>query len=187
MHRLKHMKDCLICAVESQIKDLHNADAKELGEAIDMIKDLDEAIYYCTIVKSMEESEPSHYYYTEPVHNGRYYKMMGRKGYTEPMMMYRDIDKDMGRMYYDEHGGKHDGGKEYPIEIRDYREGRSPLSRRSYMEAQDLHKDKAHQMQELEKYMRELSDDLTEMVEKATPEEKSLLSKKLSTLATKIV
>jgi hypothetical protein len=55
------------------------------------------------------------------------------------------------------------------------------------MESKELHKDKAYQMQELEKYMRELSDDLTEMVENSSPEEKQMLSKKLSTLATKIV
>jgi hypothetical protein len=33
---------------------LDSVDAKELGEAIDMIKDLSEAIYYCTITEAME-------------------------------------------------------------------------------------------------------------------------------------
>lgn len=195
MEQLKHMKQCLISAVEGQLGNLHNADAKELGEAVDMIKDLEEAIYYCTIVKSMEDSEKQpkqhHYYYTEPTHyNMRYYE--------ERPMYYRDMDRGHGRMYYDGNGGNSSSGsmggstrgyteREYPIEIRDYREGRSPLSRRMYMESKELHKDKAYQMQELEKYMRELSDDLTEMVENSSPEEKQMLSKKLSTLATKIV
>jgi phage anti-repressor protein len=38
---------------------LDKVDAKELGEAIDMIKDLAEAIYYCTITDAMVHTEPS--------------------------------------------------------------------------------------------------------------------------------
>ena len=41
-------------------------------------------------------------------------------------------------------------------------------------------------MKELEKYMQELSSDITEMIEEATPEEKQFLSSKISTLASKI-
>ena len=41
-------------------------------------------------------------------------------------------------------------------------------------------------MQELEKYMRELTDDILEMIEDAIPEEKVILNQKLSTLANKI-
>lgn len=36
---------------------LENVDTKELGEAVDMIKDFSEAIYYCTITESMEKAE----------------------------------------------------------------------------------------------------------------------------------
>jgi hypothetical protein len=36
---------------------LDSVDAKELGEAIDMIKDLSEAIYYCTVTEAMEAKE----------------------------------------------------------------------------------------------------------------------------------
>ena len=54
-HKLKHMKDVLICAVEHEIDNLENANCKELGEAIDMIKDLEEAIYYCTITEAIGE------------------------------------------------------------------------------------------------------------------------------------
>jgi hypothetical protein len=32
---------------------LGEVDTKELGEAIDMIKDLEEAIYYCTVTEAM--------------------------------------------------------------------------------------------------------------------------------------
>ena len=57
MHRLKKMQDCLICCVETEMHDLKAVNTKELGEAIDMIKDLSEAIYYNTIVHSMDETE----------------------------------------------------------------------------------------------------------------------------------
>ena len=54
MEKLKHMKDCLMSCVQNQVSgNLHNVDAKELGEAIDMIKDLEEAIYYCTVTEAM--------------------------------------------------------------------------------------------------------------------------------------
>ena len=46
---LKSMKEQLMNCVQGQLGDLSKVDAEELGEAVDMIKDLSEAIYYCTI------------------------------------------------------------------------------------------------------------------------------------------
>ena len=43
--------------IEGQMTHLDEVDTKELGEAIDMIKDLEEAMYYCTITKAMEQKE----------------------------------------------------------------------------------------------------------------------------------
>ena len=43
--------------IEGQMANLDEVDTKELGEAIDMIKDLEEAMYYCTITKAMEQKE----------------------------------------------------------------------------------------------------------------------------------
>lgn len=193
MERLKYMKEALMNAVQGQLGDLTSVDSKELGEAIDMIKDLSEAVYYCSIVKSMEDTEKEgkekHYpvMYYPPMDYNRYYP-------TE----YRDMDRGMGRMYYD--GGSSSNGsssgmsgnqggssRNYPIELRDYREGQSPLTRKTYMERKMHGGDKAMQMQELEKYMQELSRDVTEMIEGASMEEKQILQKKLSALATKIV
>jgi hypothetical protein len=54
MHRLTQIKETLIDVVEMELCDLSKVDTKELGEAIDMIKDLEEAIYYCTITEAME-------------------------------------------------------------------------------------------------------------------------------------
>ena len=60
------------------------------------------------------------------------------------------------------------------------------MSRKSYMESKEMHHTKATQMKELEKYLQELSTDITEMIEGASPEEKQLLEKKISLLASKI-
>jgi hypothetical protein len=63
----------------------------------------------------------------------------------------------------------------YPITMRDRREGRSPLSRKTYMESKEMHQDKNVQMRELENYMAELSQDISEMIQMASPEEKAVL------------
>lgn len=74
---------------------------------------------------------------------------------------------------------------------RDGREGRSGQSRRTYMETKEMHKsntpqDKQEKMKSLESYMKELAEDVTEMVEDASNEEKTMLKAKLQTLAQKI-
>ena len=112
-----------------------------------MIKDLSEAIYYCTITESMEKSdkEKKEYPITYPVEY-RYYP-------TDYNRYYRDMDREYGNMYYTDYamnngsgsqGGNRnyqDGNRQttgesrnYPIELRDYREGRSPMTRKNYME-----------------------------------------------------
>lgn len=180
IEQMKNMKHTLMNCVQGQLGDLSSVDAKELGEAIDMIKDLSEAIYYCTVTEAMHENkkeEESRYY---PVDYNRYY---------------RDMDRENGIMYYtDSHGVSHPSanmttgsqGRRTYME-RDYREGRSPMTRKTYMEHKQMHHGKEVQMQELEKYVQELTHDLMEMVEDASPEEKQILKNKLSTLATKIV
>ena len=194
MERLKHMKETLIGCVQTQLSDIHNVDTHELGEVIDMIKDLEEAMYYCTITKAMEEKEK------EPT---KYYIPMTYPYYLPD----RDMDKDeWGRMYYpqgrDSQGRFTEGNsggrknyrekpyyydeREFPMELRDSREGRSPMSRRMYMESKELHKDKDTKIRELDKYMKELSEDLVEMIDDASPEEKQLLERKISALATKV-
>jgi hypothetical protein len=86
-----------------------------------------------------------------------------------------NMNSSNGRNYYEE-----------PNMWRDEREGRSHMSRRMYMEAKDMKRDKATQLRELEKYMQELSQDITEMIADASPEEKQYLEKKITALASKI-
>ena len=204
--RLKHMKETLMCAVEMQLCDLGEVDTKELGEAIDMIKDLEEAIYYCTVTEAMQK--PGHEMEFEMKKGGQHQEENG-----ESRMYYRDggsrMYADEGRRrrsdgtFYAEGGqnygyGDHNnsdssgmnysGGMSYAdgAMYRDQREGRSYNSRRMYMEAKDMKRDKATQLRELEKYMQELSQDITEMIADASPEEKQYLEKKISALASKI-
>ena len=54
MHkRLMAMKQNLASAIEAQLCNLNEVDCEELGQAIDMLKDLEEALYFCTITESM--------------------------------------------------------------------------------------------------------------------------------------
>lgn len=57
IERLESMKNSLMSCVEGQFSDLKTVDAHELGEAVDMIKDLAEAIYYCTVTEAMNQKE----------------------------------------------------------------------------------------------------------------------------------
>ena len=71
------------------------------------------------------------------------------------------------------------------------REGRAGMSRRSYMETKEMHngnspEDKDAKMKELEKYMKSLSEDVTELFSGMSPEEKQLTKTKLTTLVTKM-
>ena len=133
---------------------------------------------------------------------------MPRRGYETPIEYhmtpemyrehdpeyYRDMDRDMGRMYYTDTGMRGNMGNSSRTGnsgMRDGREGRSGASRRSYIETKEMHPDNSQEskqakMKELEKYMGELSGDITEMIAGASNEEKTMLKAKLQTLMQKI-
>lgn len=186
MEQLKQIKNCLMTQIMSQMGNLQDVDTKELGEAIDMLLDIEKSMYYCSITKAMEEKEPEVGYYTDR----------------------RDMDYPRGRMYYAGNGvaggnsssmGNQAGSRNYTdpwqypgnyyyterpmnFSIRDEREGRSPMQRRMYMEAHG----QEQKMEELEKYMKELSNDIMDMIKDASPDERRMLQQKISTLASKI-
>lgn len=139
-------------------------------------------------------------------------RFVSRRGYRDYRMMPdmdRDMDLSMGRMYYDGLGGRTDtmnsgrgnaegnftSRRNYGMYddkadnmMRDYREGRSGMSRRGYMESKEMHKEntaenKQEKMRELEKYVDDLSADVKEMIMDASPEEKAMLKQKLSGMA----
>lgn len=80
----------------------------------------------------------------------------------------RDLDRMSGRMHY----------TEPTTATRDSREGKSGMMRRSYIEAKEMHKDKDTTMQELEKYLKGVSEDITDVIGSMTPEERSMLKSK---------
>ena len=190
MEELRAMKEALMGCAQGQIYgNLEQVDAKELGEVIDMIKDLAETEYYCSIVEAMEEGSDRG--------RGSQYPSMYSTRYPS---MYNDprrapMDPRMKGMPMYSQGGSSRGMRGYsegwiPYEepyhmSRDPREGRSGEHRKMYMEGKGI-KDKAKQMQELEAYMQELSSDVTEMIQDASPEEKQMLQQKIITLANKI-
>ena len=55
--KLMWMEEMLIAEAEKQFECLEQVCTKELGEVIDMIKDLKEAIYYETVTKAMEAGD----------------------------------------------------------------------------------------------------------------------------------
>ena len=57
MKKLCKIKDTLINLVEQQMTNPQCVDTHEMGEVIDMIKDLAETCYYVSIVEAMEDKE----------------------------------------------------------------------------------------------------------------------------------
>lgn len=222
IERMHKMIECLTEKALAEIENgLETVDTCEMGQVIDMIKDLNEAEYRAVIVKAMKEADEEEeerekellrvlkeeygeeggrrYYDRYRYENGRFApKGRGtRRGYEEPPYwhmtpeMYRemehdrDMDRHSGRMYYTEPKMASDGG------MRDRREGKSGMSRRSYMESKELHKgntpeDKDAKMHDLERYMKELSEDMAELISDMTPEERTMTKSKLSTLVSKM-
>ena len=133
MEQLKSIEKQLVDAVTNQLNDLPNVHTKELGEVIDMIKDLEKAMYYCSIVKAMEKSE--------------YYNYSTMKDTLD----------------------------------------RSSQSRHMYMVGREHHADQELSIKELEHYIKDLGEDLTDMMKDSSQEEKQVLSSRLQQLATKII
>ena len=148
MKELCRIKDTLINLVEQQMANPQCVDTHEMGEVIDMIKDLAQTCYYVSVVEAMEDKEDK-----------------------------EEDDRQIDTMYYGI-GAMNEDNKKM---------GHSPIKRKSYIESKERHMDQALQMRELEDYAQELTSDLMEMIQDATPEEKQLLQRKIATLATKIV
>ena len=208
IEKIHKMIECLtekaLCELE---KDTENVDTCEMGQVVDMIKDLNEAEYKAVIVKAMKKADEEeeeyekillrelkeeygedtgrrfydHYRYADgrfaPKGRGTY-----RRGYEEPPYwhmtpeMYRDMDKENGRMYYTE-----------PM----HTESRYESAKRAYTESKELHKgnepqDKEAKMRELEKYMKEMSDDLLNLMKGMSQEEMNMAKSKLSVLVSKM-
>lgn len=211
IERIHKMIECLTEKALGELdKGVENVNTEEMGEAVDMIKDLCEAEYKAVIVKSMKKADEEEeeynkellralkdeygedggrrYYDEYRYANGRFApKGRGtRRGYEEPpyyhMYPDRDMDREYGRMYYTE-----------PTTGSNMRMTESSYDRakRNYTETKEMHKgntqeDKEHKMKSLDSYAKELTSDITGMVADMTAEEKNLLRNKLSNLVSKI-
>ena len=172
MEQLKNIKQSLVSLVQTQLGDLKKTNAKELGEVIDMIKDLEEAIYYCAITEAMAEKKDE----SKSQNNISYY--MDYSTSNQPS----GIKRYVPYMEYAPYMMRDDKWRDTHLY-----DGRSSSSRRMYMEGKMGHtSNDVQSMKELETYIKDLSDDVIDMVKESTPEEKQVLSAKLQALASKV-
>ena len=196
------------CAKHEFDKGVENIDTKEMGDVIDMIKDLAEAEYYRKISIAMDESEYGEDYdymgaydeYERKGYRGQprsktsgrfmrrgdgrrsYMPMMYEHDYDwDNMQSDRDIDRHLGRMGYTEPMHKDET----------HTESRYDRARRGYEESKAMHKsgsveDKKKNMESLEHYMKELSEEMAELIESMDTNEKTMVRSKLQTLAQKV-
>lgn len=214
MHRwAKQIMECVKAKVESiGLDNFEGQNLDDLKDFTEIAKNIACFDKDYRIVEAMEKSEDNEdimrmveqyedypdrrFYDNYRYANGRFApKGRGtRRGYIEPPYYHqmpddyrtwedkpmqermRDLDRMSGRMHYTE-----------PMTAtRDSREGKSGMMRRSYIEAKEMHKDKDTTMQELEKYLKGVSEDITDVIGSMTPEERSMLKSKMSTLVTKL-
>lgn len=107
MKKLCKIKDTLINLVEQQMTNPQCVDTHEMGEVIDMIKDLAETCYYVSIVEAMEDKEDHEesnrqtdtMYYGIGAMNDDNKKMghspMKRKSYIESKELHMDQARQM--------------------------------------------------------------------------------------------
>jgi hypothetical protein len=144
---------------------------------------------------------------------GRYMSNRGRRGYESYMMpdmdydemeRMRDYDRGAGKMYYSGSGssggssmgssssmGSGQSSSDSMGGNRNYSESRYDRAKRGYEETKTMHKDnssesKQAKMKELENYMKSLAEDVTDMVNDMSQEEKSLVKQKMQVLMQKI-
>lgn len=177
-----HLEDCVLGELG---KDKSQVDAKELGEVVDAIKDIKMAIYYASITEAMEDAE----YGKDYDENGRMYyggrrrDSRGRYMYTEPMM-------DDGTENMETEPSMNSSMKAYTHRGK----GGTPYTSRYYTDSKMMkhwyeHKDMGddnQKLQGLEKDLKDLSEELTDMVGEMSNAEKQMLRTKMQNIIQKI-
>lgn len=215
IERMHKMQECLTeKAVNEFEKGIENVDTSEMGEVVDMIKDLAEAEYRSIISKAMKKAdeeeeeynkellralkdeygeEGGRRYYDEYRYaNGRFApKGRGiRRGYTEPP--YYHMPVNYNDMEYMRDMDKDRGKMYYSEPIAPHvSESNYDRAKRHYTETKEMHKnntpeDKEHKMKALDGYIKELGGDITQLIGDMTAEERNLMRTKLSTLVSKL-
>lgn len=145
MEQIKDLMKNIVSCVSAQATHLDQADVKEMSEAMDMIKDLAMAEYYCQITKAMEDPENQYgedYDENGPIRRGysvsyprrnmyRGYDpnwdMMPMRGYSDNNMSSRIYPDNMQMGYYEGNGHYRNGET-----------GRYESARRGYEETKDI-------------------------------------------------
>lgn len=186
MEQLKNIEQCLISALQAQVNDLKKTDAKELGEVVDAIHHLEEAMYYCAITEAMKETKEKETpmnisYYSEP-----HYYTESNGGSQSRNNMNMGTSGNHNYTPYMEYAP-------YMMRDKQWREDklnspdRSYYSRKMYMETKQNNGDDQKAMKDLEHYIKDLGEEVTEMIQSATQEEKQVLATKLQTLAARMM
>lgn len=213
MHKFaKQIMECVKTKVEAMgIDNIEGQHLEELEKWTEIAKNIVCYDKDYNIVESMKEAEnednmraiemyedyPERRYYDNyryktsgrfaPKGKGSY---IPRRGYDEPPYYhmnpdmyrehtpeyYRDMDRKDGKMYYTE-----------PITM----ESRYDKAKRGYEESKMTHKEntpesKQAKMKDLEMYLKELSEDVTQLIADATPEERAMVKNKMQVLTQKI-
>lgn len=174
MHKwAKQIMECVKAKVDGiGIDNFEGQNLDDLKDFTEIIKNIVEFDKEYLIVEAMENSKDDYRRYTEPP----YYHMPVNYNDMEYM---RDMDKSRGKMYYSEPIAPHVSESNYD------------RAKRHYTETKEMHKgasteDKEHKMKALDMYIRELSGDISELLNDMTPDERNLLRTKMSNLASKL-
>lgn len=174
MHKwAKQIMECVKAKVDGiGIDNFEGQNLDDLKDFTEIVKNIVEFDKNYLIVEAMENSKDDYRRYTEPP----YYHMPVNYNDMEYM---RDMDKSRGKMYYSEPIAPHVSESNYD------------RAKRHYTETKEMHKgasteDKEHKMKALDMYIRELSGDISELLNDMTPDERNLLRTKMSNLASKL-
>lgn len=173
MHKwAKQIMECVKAKVDGiGIDNFEGQNLDDLKDFTEIVKNIVEFDKDYLIVEAMENSKDDYRRYTEPL-----YHMPVNYNDMEYM---RDMDKSRGKMYYSEPIASHVSESNYD------------RAKRHYTETKEMHKgasteDKEHKMKALDMYIRELSGDISELLNDMTPDERNLLRTKMSNLASKL-
>ena len=129
---------------------------------------------YCEVSKQMEEADESRKMGKGEDHSQSFNMGSGQGEVTASHNPTKSINNS------------HDSEGNNSVYLRDEREGRSPITRKIYIESKMMGHDSTKTVKELESYIQDLTSDMMELLEKASPEEKSMIQKKINTLAAKV-
>ena len=215
IERMHKMQECLTEKAVSEFeKGVENVDTSEMGQVVDMIKDLAEAEYHSIISKAMKkaneeeeeydkellralkdeygEESGRRYYDQYRYANGRFApKGRGiRRGYTEPP--YYHMPVNYNDMEYMRDMDKSQGKMYYSEPIAPHvSESNYDRAKRHYTETKEMHsgitpEDKEQRMKALDKYIKTVTNEIIKIVsDNATAEEKNLIKSNINNLVSR--